>query len=201
MSLSVVIIEDEIDIADLLAMYCRREGWTAHLAADGERGLETIRARQPDVVLLDVGLPGTLDGFGVCRELRATSNVPVLFLTARDHEIDRIVGLEMGADDYVTKPFSPREVIARIKAILRRKAHGAAHLRDRFRRICLGRAAAGSRVGLLAAGLLAVNYIHLRDSHFATTDSTAATQENASSGSGDEAATSDSTSNEPASGG
>ncbi len=120
MSLSVVIIEDEIDIADLLALYCRREGWSAHLAGDGERGLETIRARQPDVVLLDVGLPGTLDGFGVCRELRATSNVPVLFLTARDHEIDRIVGLEMGADDYVTKPFSPREVIARIKAILRR---------------------------------------------------------------------------------
>ena len=113
MSLSVVNIEDEIDIADLLALYCRREGWSAHLAGDGERGLETIRARQPDVVLLDVGLPGTLDGFGVCHELRATSNVPVLFLTARDHEIDRIVGLEMGADDYVTKPFSPREVIAR----------------------------------------------------------------------------------------
>ncbi|MEL6983445.1 MAG: response regulator transcription factor [Actinomycetota bacterium] len=117
---AIVVVEDEPDIADLLALYCRREGWTVHLSTDGRHGLETIRARKPDFVVLDVGLPGELDGFDVCRELRRSSDVPVLFLTARDDEIDRILGLEMGADDYVTKPFSPREIVARIKAVLRR---------------------------------------------------------------------------------
>lgn len=117
---AIVVVEDEPDIADLLALYCRREGWTVHLSSDGRHGLDTIRARNPDLVLLDVGLPGELDGFDVCRELRRSSDVPVVFLTARDDEIDRILGLEMGADDYVTKPFSPREIVARIKAVLRR---------------------------------------------------------------------------------
>ncbi|MEM9561247.1 MAG: response regulator transcription factor [Actinomycetota bacterium] len=117
---AIVVVEDEPDIADLLALYFRREGWTVHLAPDGTVGLEVIRARKPDFVILDVGLPGGLDGFDVCRELRQTSDVPVLFLTARDDEVDRILGLEMGADDYVTKPFSPREIVARIKAVLRR---------------------------------------------------------------------------------
>ncbi len=120
--LHVVIVEDEPDIADLLATYCRREGWTSAIAGDAERGHDLIRSHQPDVVLLDVGLPGPSDGFDLCRRLRTTSNVPVLFLTARDDEIDRILGLELGGDDYVTKPFSPREVMARIKAILRRGA-------------------------------------------------------------------------------
>ncbi len=117
---AIVVVEDEPDIADLLALYCRREGWAVHLSTDGRHGLDTIRARNPDFVVLDVGLPGDLDGFDVCRELRRSSDVPVLFLTARDDEIDRILGLEMGADDYVTKPFSPREIVARIKAVLRR---------------------------------------------------------------------------------
>ncbi|MEM7324625.1 MAG: response regulator transcription factor [Actinomycetota bacterium] len=117
---AIVVVEDEPDIGDLLALYCRREGWTVHLAVDGSSGLETIRAREPDFVVLDIGLPGELNGFDVCRELRQHSDVPVLFLTARDDEVDRILGLEMGADDYVTKPFSPREVVARIKAVLRR---------------------------------------------------------------------------------
>lgn len=117
---SVVVVEDEPDIADLLALYLKREGWRVHMAANGQDGLDVIRARQPDFVILDVGLPGDLDGFGVCRELRQSSDVPVLFLTARDDEVDRILGLEMGADDYVTKPFSPREIVARIKAVLRR---------------------------------------------------------------------------------
>ena len=117
---AIVVVEDEPDIADLLALYCRREGWTVHLATDGRDGLETIRARNPDFVVLDVGLPGELNGFDVCRELRQSSDVPVLFLTARDDEVDRILGLEMGADDYVTKPFSPREIVARVKAVLRR---------------------------------------------------------------------------------
>ena len=115
----IVVVEDEPDIADLLTLYFEREGWTVHRCADGEQGLETIRARRPDLVVLDIGLPG-MTGLDVCRELRATSSVPVLFLTARDDEIDRILGLELGADDYVTKPFSPREIVARVKAILRR---------------------------------------------------------------------------------
>lgn len=115
----VVVIEDEPDIADLLILYFEREGWTVHWSRSGEDGLDTIRARQPDVVVLDIGLPG-MSGLEVCKDLRRSSNVPVLFLTARDDEIDRILGLEMGGDDYVTKPFSPREVVARIKAILRR---------------------------------------------------------------------------------
>ncbi len=117
---AIVVVEDEPDIGDLLALYCRREGWTVHLSVDGRSGLEAIRAREPDFVILDVGLPGELNGFDVCRELRQTSDVPVLFLTARDDEVDRVLGLEMGADDYVTKPFSPREIVARIKAVLRR---------------------------------------------------------------------------------
>lgn len=114
-----VIVEDQPDIADLLMLYFDREGWTTHWSRDGESGLETIRSRRPDLVVLDIGLPG-MSGLDLCRELRASSDVPVLFLTARDDEIDRILGLELGADDYVTKPFSPREVVARINAILRR---------------------------------------------------------------------------------
>lgn len=116
----VVVVEDEPDIGDLLALYLRREGWRVHLATNGADGLAAVRARQPDFVVLDVGLPGGLDGFDVCRQIRQTSQVPVLFLTARDDEIDRILGLELGADDYVTKPFSPREIVARIRAVLRR---------------------------------------------------------------------------------
>ncbi len=119
---SIVVVEDEADIAQLLALYLGNEGWTVHLADDGETGLAAIRARNPDFVVLDIGLPGNMDGFEVCRELRRTSEVPVLFLTARDDEIDRILGLEIGADDYVTKPFSPREIVARVKAVLRRGA-------------------------------------------------------------------------------
>jgi len=115
----IVVVEDERDIADLLILYFEREGWTVHWCRSGEDGLETIRARQPDLVVLDIGLPG-VSGLDVCREIRATSDVPVLFLTARDDEIDRVLGLELGADDYVTKPFSPREVVARVNAILRR---------------------------------------------------------------------------------
>jgi len=117
---AIVVVEDEPDIGDLLALYCRREGWTVHVSTDGPTGLATIRARDPDFVIVDVGLPGDMNGFDLCRELRQSSDVPVLFLTARDDEVDRILGLELGADDYVTKPFSPREIVARVKAVLRR---------------------------------------------------------------------------------
>ena len=117
---TIVVVEDDANIADLVDMYLRREGFRVLQATEGERGLEIIEREKPKLVILDVGLPGGLDGLEVCRRLRAAGAVPVLMLTARDAEIDRILGLEMGADDYVTKPFSPRELVARVKAILRR---------------------------------------------------------------------------------
>ena len=115
----VLLIEDEDEIAELLRMAFEREGVRLVHAADGEAGLERMRDSDPRAVLLDVGLPG-IDGFEVCRRIRAVSDVPVIMLTARDTEIDTIVGLEIGADDYVTKPFSVRELVARVKAVLRR---------------------------------------------------------------------------------
>ena len=120
---TIVVIEDDPHIADLVDLYLRREGFRVLLARDAESGLATSAREDPWMVILDVGLPGSRDGFDVCRELRAKSAVPVLFLTARDDEMDRIVGLELGADDYLTKPFSPRELVARVKAILRRTRH------------------------------------------------------------------------------
>ena len=121
---TVVVVEDDPHIADLVDLYLRREGFRVLLAGDGDRGLELCRQTEPWIVVLDVGLPGTRDGFDVCREIRATSTVPVLFLTARDDEVDRILGLELGADDYLVKPFSPRELVARVRAILRRTREG-----------------------------------------------------------------------------
>ena len=116
---TIVVIEDDHSIADLLDLYLREAGYRVLQAASGERGLELVAQHDPALVVLDVGLPG-IDGFEVCRRIRASSDRPVLFLTARDGEIDRVLGLELGADDYVTKPFSPREIVARVKAILRR---------------------------------------------------------------------------------
>jgi DNA-binding response OmpR family regulator len=118
---TIVVIEDDPSIADLLDLYLRQAGFRVLQAPTGERGLELIQQQRPDMAVLDIGLPG-IDGLEVCRRIRSSSNLPVLFLTARDGEIDRLVGLELGADDYVTKPFSPREVVARVKAILRRGA-------------------------------------------------------------------------------
>ena len=116
---TVVLIEDEESIADLVKMYFEQEGFRFVHAPSGERGLDAVKDRDPRAVLLDLGLPG-MDGIEVCRRIRAFSDVPVIMLTARDGEIDKIVGLEIGADDYVTKPFSPRELVARVKAVLRR---------------------------------------------------------------------------------
>ncbi|MEM7287101.1 MAG: response regulator transcription factor [Actinomycetota bacterium] len=117
---SVVLVEDDPNISDLVDMYLRQDGFRVYQATTGERGLEQVRDRDPRLVILDIGLAGDMDGMDVCRELRATSDVPIIMLTARDTEIDRVLGLELGADDYVTKPFSPRELVARVKAILRR---------------------------------------------------------------------------------
>ncbi len=119
---TIVAVEDDPAIADLIDLYLRREDHRVYLAADGERGLELFATHRPEVVVLDVGLPG-IDGLEVCRRIRATDpTVAIIFLTARDDEVDRIIGLEMGADDYLTKPFSPRELVARVKAHLRRAA-------------------------------------------------------------------------------
>jgi DNA-binding response OmpR family regulator len=116
---TVLLIEDEESIADLVRMYFEQEGFRLVHAPDGRRGLDAVRDRNPRVVLLDLGLPG-MDGIEVCRRIRAASDVPVIMLTARDGEVDKVVGLEIGADDYVTKPFSPRELVARVRAVLRR---------------------------------------------------------------------------------
>lgn len=117
---SVVLVEDDPNISDLVDMYLRQDGFRVYQATTGERGLEQVRDRDPRLVILDIGLAGDMDGMEVCRQLRATSDIPIIMLTARDTEIDRVLGLELGADDYVTKPFSPRELVARVKAILRR---------------------------------------------------------------------------------
>lgn len=116
---TVLLIEDEEAIADLVRMYFEQDGFRLVHAGDGIAGLNAVRDRSPRVVLLDLGLPG-MDGIEVCRRIRAVSDVPVIMLTARDTEVDKIVGLEIGADDYVTKPFSPRELVARVRAVLRR---------------------------------------------------------------------------------
>lgn len=117
---TIVVIEDDQNISDLVALYLRREGFRVLQAQDGEQGLAYVDRERPKLVVVDVGLPGDLDGFDVCRRLRAAGDVPVVMLTARDDEVDRVIGLEFGADDYVTKPFSPRELVARVRAILRR---------------------------------------------------------------------------------
>ena len=117
----ILIIEDDRNITDLVRRYLERAGFEALVAHDGDEGLRLARTRNPCFVILDVMLPGT-DGWEVCRALRRDSNVPILMLTARADEMDRVVGLSIGADDYVVKPFSPRELVERVKAILRRTA-------------------------------------------------------------------------------
>ncbi len=131
---AVVVIEDDLHISDLVAMYLRRDGFRVLQADNGRAGLALIERERPELVIVDIGLPGDLDGFDVCRQLRTggrtptrpargtTSScpIPLLILSARDDEVDRVLGLELGADDYVTKPFSARELVARVHAILRR---------------------------------------------------------------------------------
>ncbi|MDQ6874051.1 MAG: response regulator transcription factor [Actinomycetota bacterium] len=116
----VLVIEDERSIADLERLYLSREGFGVQVEVDGRAGLAAARRLHPVAIVLDVGLP-ELDGTEVCRQLRQAGDwTPVLFVTARDDEVDRVLGLELGADDYITKPFSPRELVARVKTVLRR---------------------------------------------------------------------------------
>jgi DNA-binding response OmpR family regulator len=115
----ILIADDEPDLRKMLTAYLQAEGFDTSVAADGLQAVAQARADRPDLIVLDVGMPG-IDGFEVLRRIRADSDVPVIMLTARSEEVDRVVGLTVGADDYVTKPFSPRELSARIKAVLRR---------------------------------------------------------------------------------
>jgi len=121
----ILVVDDEPPIVDLVTGYLEREGWSVESAADGPTAVEAVRRLEPDVVILDVMLPG-FDGVEVCRQVRMFSDAYVLMLTARGEEIDRIMGLTVGADDYLVKPFSPRELVARTKALLRRPRVGQA---------------------------------------------------------------------------
>ena len=115
----ILVVDDEENIVDLVTLYLKKEGFLVESASDGLSAYEKIRTDEPALVVLDIMLP-EMDGFEVCKKTRASSEVPIIMLTARDEDFDKIVGLELGADDYLTKPFNPRELVARVKAILRR---------------------------------------------------------------------------------
>ncbi len=125
MSQRILIVEDETDLAQILAEYLQRDGFVATTIADGLVAMAALRQAPPDLLLLDLMLPG-MDGISILRELRRTSELPVIMVTARSEEIDRLLGLELGADDYICKPYSPREVVARVKTVLRRAQPPAA---------------------------------------------------------------------------
>ncbi|MDX2136466.1 MAG: response regulator transcription factor [Chloroflexota bacterium] len=116
----ILIVEDEAKIMRTVRLYLEQAGYEVVWAADGTQGLATFRHEKPVLAILDLNLPGDLDGLDVCRAVRRDSNIPIIMLTARTEETDRLIGLELGADDYITKPFSPREVVARVRAVLRR---------------------------------------------------------------------------------
>ena len=123
MATKILVVDDDSNICELLRLYLEKEGYQALFARDGETAVKSFQEHRPDLVLLDIMLPG-LDGWQVCREIRKTSRVPIIMLTAKGEVFDKVLGLELGADDYVTKPFDTKEVLARIKAVLRR-AEGA----------------------------------------------------------------------------
>jgi DNA-binding response OmpR family regulator len=129
---TILVVEDEMRIARLVRDYLEHAGFEVVVTGDGESALASARGSRPDMVVLDLGLPGR-DGLDVTRELRRTSNVPIVMLTARGDESDRIVGLELGADDYVVKPFSPKELVARVRAVLRRTESARGGGRDLLR--------------------------------------------------------------------
>jgi len=119
----ILVVDDEAHIVDLARLYLERDGFSVESAADGEAALACLHPAEPALIILDLMLP-KIDGWEVCRRVRAESEVPILMLTARDEDVDKIVGLELGADDYMTKPFNPRELVARVRAILRRAERG-----------------------------------------------------------------------------
>jgi len=126
----ILLVEDEPDLADPLAYLLRREGYEVEISEDGPGALEAFRARGADIILLDLMLPG-MPGTEVCRQVRQASGVPIIMLTAKDSEVDIVVGLELGADDYITKPYSSRELLARMRAVLRRVAQAETEIDER----------------------------------------------------------------------
>ena len=130
MSVKVLVVEDDRNIAELLEMYLKKEGYDPVLAYDGGQGLQLFRSEKPDLVLLDIMMP-VMDGYAVCREIRKESKLPVIMLTAKGEVDDKVDGLKIGADDYITKPFQMREVLARIEAVLRRSDCAPATKNDR----------------------------------------------------------------------
>jgi len=163
--MKILLVDDDPRLRDLVRLSLERAGFAVVTAADGARAITHAAREAPDLIVLDIGLP-ELDGFEVCRRIRARSEVPILFLTARDDEIDRILGLELGADDYVTKPFSPRELVARVKAILKRTTQVGKLRLTRHGRITLDRSAHLCRVGEKNVALTATEFgllAHLLD--------------------------------------
>lgn len=140
-------VDDERPIAEIVQFNLQREGYSVDLAFDGTTAVEKARTSAYDLVILDIMLPG-MDGFAVCREIRGFSAVPILMLTAKEAEVDKVLGLELGADDYVTKPFSPRELIARVRAILRR-----------YKTVGELAGSPGSAGGIIRAGSLLINQV------------------------------------------
>ena len=122
MSKKALVVEDDDNIAELLRLYLEKDGFKVSIAVNGAAGIAEFESFNPDLVLLDIMLP-VLDGWGVCREIRAVSNVPIIMLTAKGETVDKVTGLEMGADDYIIKPFEPSELMARVHAVMRRYAH------------------------------------------------------------------------------
>ncbi len=172
----ILVADDDPHIREVICFALEKAGLTTEAAADGPAALRRFEDRAADLIVLDVGMP-EMDGLEVCRRLRHTSDVPILFLSARDEEIDRILGLEMGGDDYVTKPFSPRELVARVNVILKRArpsaaqdlepqpfVHGGLTLRPAERSACFG----GRRIGLTAIEFAIVRSLIARPTHVMT---------------------------------
>lgn len=143
----ILVVDDDPGLRETVTVALERAGFQTRTASDGRTGIVAAERDKPDLIVLDVGLP-EMDGFEVCRRLRKTSDIPVLFLTARDDEIDRIVGLEIGGDDYVTKPFSPRELVARVQTILKRSTGSVVRTTLRHGHISVDTAAKLCRVGV-----------------------------------------------------
>lgn len=132
----IIVVEDETDIQDIIAYNLKREGYEVLIAGRGDQGLSLIRAKNPDLVILDIMLPG-IDGLSLCQQLRTetkTRTLPIIILSAKEEESDVVIGLGLGADDYIPKPFSPRELLARVKAVLRRSSAQEPHQQDQIRR-------------------------------------------------------------------
>jgi len=131
---TILVVDDEANIRELARLYLEKEGYAVVTATDGEQALAEVRQDPPALMVLDLMLP-KMDGWDVCRQIRASSDLPIIMLTARDEDVDKIVGLELGADDYLTKPFNPRELVARVRAILRRVAGRPGDEREQAREV------------------------------------------------------------------